>query len=433
MIVRNGHNVAERYKGSSRIEEVYRGSRLVFGGSAPLGDVPPNDEIWYTTVEGLAFHPGPFYGSGDFRSHIVSNTYRGGRGVIKFDGDITVIPGYAFAFSDVYGDNCLLSEVWIPAGVSRIDSNAFRDCTGLEAVHIFGDTSVNNMAFDGCTALMDVYCYSTETFLSYAGSMAFPSLPDGGTFHYYEGVDASSWWENYFMSHGWSEAYIPSDIVGVELTELATPTVEADATSCDVGYVYTVTYANGIAIRREYVHTVVFTANDGDNARIITDDFIDEMGNPLTCVVTQLSNAGDTFPEDDATHKYLNPMGTLFSQWTEPCRALTEATKDDWSGLVSWCAKMKYGHAKDYLEQLYNAGYILGTPVIGNDRTYGENIYGATNRTLVGLLMISSYGTYNSNGRADYVEADGNGCCKYSYSTGYGREAGDMYIPIYSN
>ena len=142
---------------------------------------------------------------------------------------------------------------------------------------------------------------------------------------------------------------------------------------------------------------------------------------------------GDVFPVDDATHKYLNPNGTLFSLWTDSCRALTEATKDDWSGLVSWCSGLKYGNAGNYLTDLYSDGYVLGTPVRANDHTYDTNIYGATNRTLVGIIIISNYGTYNKGGSANYVAADGNRRCRYGYSTGYGRDSGDMYIPIYSN
>ena len=58
-----------------------------FEGETP-GAVPANNEIWYTTTNGAVLY---FYSnySYDFGATIVSNTYENGKGVIKFDGDVT--------------------------------------------------------------------------------------------------------------------------------------------------------------------------------------------------------------------------------------------------------------------------------------------------------------------------------------------------------
>lgn len=60
-----------------------------FEGETP-GATPANNEIWYTTTFGDVY---PFLNENsydyDFGATIVSNTYENGKGVIKFDGDVT--------------------------------------------------------------------------------------------------------------------------------------------------------------------------------------------------------------------------------------------------------------------------------------------------------------------------------------------------------
>ena len=53
----------------------------------------PNNEIWYTSRNGNVVIPNDTRG---FGVKIVSNTYKDGKGVITFDGDVTSIGNYAF-------------------------------------------------------------------------------------------------------------------------------------------------------------------------------------------------------------------------------------------------------------------------------------------------------------------------------------------------
>lgn len=79
----------------------------------------PNDEIWYTSSEGSVVQP---YKSDVFGATIISNTYSDGKGVIKFDGNVTSIGDHAF-------DGCSgLTSITIPNSVTSIGDYAFYSC-----------------------------------------------------------------------------------------------------------------------------------------------------------------------------------------------------------------------------------------------------------------------------------------------------------------
>ena len=107
----------------------------------------PHNQIWYTSVDGEIVEP---YSGEDnnyadalttFGVNIVSNTYVDGKGVIEFDGDVTIIGDYAF----LYCSN--LTSVTIPDSVTTIGHGAFGGCENLEAVHITDLVSWCNIDF----------------------------------------------------------------------------------------------------------------------------------------------------------------------------------------------------------------------------------------------------------------------------------------------
>ena len=69
----------------------------------PVQPAPPADEIWYTSTDGNIVER---YKTGVFGATIISNTYEDGKGIIKFNGDVTSIGKYAFsncsALKEVY-------------------------------------------------------------------------------------------------------------------------------------------------------------------------------------------------------------------------------------------------------------------------------------------------------------------------------------------
>ncbi len=112
-------------------------------------EVQPSNEIWYTSSTGNIVTP---YATNVFSATIVSNTYENGKGIIKFNGNITSIGGYAF-------QNCsALASVTIPNSVTSIGYEAFMYCSALESVTIPDSvTEIGDFAFYQCYKLKSFY------------------------------------------------------------------------------------------------------------------------------------------------------------------------------------------------------------------------------------------------------------------------------------
>jgi len=109
---------------------------------------PYPNEIWYTSSNGSVVVPCK---TDVFGANIVSNTYENGKGIIKFDGDVTSIGYRAFA------DCTSLTSVTIPNRVTSIENYAFYNCTSLTSITIPDSvTSIGAGAFESCTSLTDV-------------------------------------------------------------------------------------------------------------------------------------------------------------------------------------------------------------------------------------------------------------------------------------
>ena len=139
-----------------------------------------NNQIWYTSTDGEIVEP--YSGENNnyadalttFGVNIVSNTYVDGKGVIEFDGDVTIIGDYAFWFctsltSVTIGDsvttigegafyNCYsLTSVTIPNSVTEIGYYAFAECSSFISVTIPDSvTEIGNYAFAWCSSLTSV-------------------------------------------------------------------------------------------------------------------------------------------------------------------------------------------------------------------------------------------------------------------------------------
>ena len=134
----------------------------------------PNDEIWYTSSDGNVVTP---YSSSDFGASIVSNTYSDGKGVIKFDGDVTSIDSLAFyrcssLTSVILGNSVTsiggrafsgcssLTTATLGNSVTSIGASAFYGCSSLTSINIPNSvTSIGPYAFRGCEGLTDIYVH----------------------------------------------------------------------------------------------------------------------------------------------------------------------------------------------------------------------------------------------------------------------------------
>ena len=110
--------------------------------------IVPNNQIWYTSYNGQVVTP---YYTDAFGANIQSNRYSDGKGIITFDGDVTMIGVLAF-------QNCSnLTSVNIPDSVTEIGRRAFVNCTSLRSITIPDSvTTIGDYAFEYCKSLTSV-------------------------------------------------------------------------------------------------------------------------------------------------------------------------------------------------------------------------------------------------------------------------------------
>ena len=112
----------------------------------------PQDEIWYTTVDGTVTEPS--YSSSGYE--IVSNTYDAelGHGIIKYNQALTAVTGFS--------NNTDLTSVTIPATV-EIMPNCFSGCNNLTTITIPNDLIPfgTNAVLTGASALETIKIWDT--------------------------------------------------------------------------------------------------------------------------------------------------------------------------------------------------------------------------------------------------------------------------------
>ena len=123
-------------------------------------NISPSNQIWYTSSDGDVVEP---YYTDVFGANIISNTYNNGKGVITFDGDVTLIGDYAFE------DCTSLTSVTIPDSVTKIGYTAFGYCKSLTTVNIPDSvTKIGDYAFTCCDSLTSVNIPDSVTKIGYA-------------------------------------------------------------------------------------------------------------------------------------------------------------------------------------------------------------------------------------------------------------------------
>ena len=111
-------------------------------------EVMGNNEIWYTSTDGKIVTPND---PGVFYANIVSNTYLNGKGIIRFDGDVTCVGAEAFY------ERRNLKSISLPETVNAIGDKAFQGCWSLSQISLLeGLTSIGEGAFSGCSSLTQI-------------------------------------------------------------------------------------------------------------------------------------------------------------------------------------------------------------------------------------------------------------------------------------
>ena len=93
----------------------------------------PDNEIWYTTTDGKSISlkaDVEGWPNAEFNTNVVFNGYRGGKGVIEFDGPVTKIGKLSFA------QKVNLESIYLPNSVNYIGLQAFYNCINLNKVTI---------------------------------------------------------------------------------------------------------------------------------------------------------------------------------------------------------------------------------------------------------------------------------------------------------
>lgn len=107
-----------------------------------------DNEIWYKSIDG---NPIQIYNTSSFGVNIISNTYKNGIGVIRFNNALHKIGDWAFSYC--YN----LLSVTIPNKVNTIGKNAFYHCCNLETVNFSPNTrAIEDEAFSGCISIKNI-------------------------------------------------------------------------------------------------------------------------------------------------------------------------------------------------------------------------------------------------------------------------------------
>ena len=180
-----------KFDSVSEMNTAIQGSSISFMGLAYNNGTPvmgnkvvvpqPNDEIWYTSSDGnIVTLYSVAFGDG---ITVVSNTYSGGKGIIKLSGNATTIGENAFfncnKLISITIPNSVtsigqcglsgtgLTSITIPNSITSISHRAFQNCRWLSSVTIPNSvTSIGENVFNSCPNLTSITIPSSVTTIS---------------------------------------------------------------------------------------------------------------------------------------------------------------------------------------------------------------------------------------------------------------------------
>lgn len=130
-------DVSKLFIGGTAVSKAYLGATEVYTAYSPI----PNNEIWYTTSDGnpiadmVLEYNYTFDASGTALT-LQSNTYKDGKGVLSYSGDIARIEGEDNEddYRGAYNNSNTLTSIEFPKTVSKLEFGTFVDCPYVETV-----------------------------------------------------------------------------------------------------------------------------------------------------------------------------------------------------------------------------------------------------------------------------------------------------------
>lgn len=130
-------DVSKLFIGGSAVSKAYLGATEVYTAYSPI----PNNEIWYTTTDGnpiadMVLEYNYTFDASGTELTLQSNTYKDGKGVLSYSGDIARIEGEDNEddFRGAYNNSNTLTSIEFPKTVSKLEFGTFVDCPYVETV-----------------------------------------------------------------------------------------------------------------------------------------------------------------------------------------------------------------------------------------------------------------------------------------------------------
>ena len=130
-------DVSKLFIGSTAVSKAYLGATEVYTAYSPI----PNNEIWYTTTDGnpiadMVLEYNYTFDASGTELTLQSNTYKDGKGVLSYSGDIARIEGEDNEddFRGAYNNSNTLTSIEFPKTVSKLEFGTFVDCPYVETV-----------------------------------------------------------------------------------------------------------------------------------------------------------------------------------------------------------------------------------------------------------------------------------------------------------
>lgn len=123
----------------------------------------PNNEIWYTSTDGNIVVPTNL---NCFGATLISNTYENGKGILLFDGEVTMVgdEGYSSSAQSPFNYTRTLETISLPKSVKKIGGIIFNVCSGLKTIQLPDSLDYIGVEFVTHSSIKEIFIPETKNF-----------------------------------------------------------------------------------------------------------------------------------------------------------------------------------------------------------------------------------------------------------------------------